>query len=110
MRAGTLNRRALLESREETSDEIGEPVETWTSFATVWCAVEPAPSGSKEIVTEAQVHAQVQGRIRIRFLPGVAPKMRATVDSVVYNIIAVLDLKERHEEMYLLYSQGLNDG
>lgn len=110
MRAGTLNRRVAIESRVEAPDSTGDPIATWTPFADVWCALEPSPAGAKEFVTEEQIHSEVRGRIRIRYLPNVSAKMRAVVDGVPFDIVAVIDLKDRHEEMYLLTSQGVNDG
>jgi SPP1 family predicted phage head-tail adaptor len=108
MRAGTLNRQIVIESRVETDDDTGDPVPVWLPFATVWGALEPGRG--RQFVGEQQIESEVTGRIRIRYRPGVTAKMRAVVDGVPYDILAVLDLKDRHEEMHLLTSEGLNDG
>lgn len=108
MRAGTLTQRVRLESRVETDDDTGDPIPTWVLFAEVWGAVEPVRG--REFVTEAQLHAQGDGRIRIRYLQGVEEKMRAVVAGVPYDIIAVADLKTDHYEMHLTYIKGLSEG
>ena len=108
MRAGTLNRRVRLESRVETDDEAGEPIPTWVVFAEVWGALEP--TRGREFMTEAQLHAAGDGRIRIRALPGVEEKMRAVIDGVPYDIVNVADVKDAHEEMLLSFVKGLSDG
>jgi SPP1 family predicted phage head-tail adaptor len=110
IRAGTLNRRCRIEVREEVDDDTGDPVpvEPWPLFAEVWCALEP--ERGREFVTEQELVSETNGRIRIRYLPGVSPKMRAVVDGVPYEIQAVIDLLDRHQEMHLLVSQGVSDG
>jgi len=108
MRAGTLDKRVQIDSRVEADDEAGEPIVTWTPFATVWGAIEP--QRGREFVTEAQPHAQGDVRIRIRYLPGVQEKMRASCAGVLYDVQAVLDLKESHDEMHLICIKGMSDG
>ena len=108
MRAGTLNRRVRLESRVETDDAAGEPIAAWTLFAEVWGALEP--TRGREFVTEAQLHAVGDGRIRIRALAGVEEKMRAVVDGELFDITNVADVKDAHKEMLLTYTRGLSDG
>ena len=61
-------------------------------------------------MTEAQLHAAGDGRIRIRALSGVEEKMRAVVDGVPYDIINVSDIKDAHKEMLLTFVRGLSDG
>lgn len=108
MRAGTLNKRLLIESRDEEDDEAGEPIVTWNSFADVWAAIEP--DRGREFVSEAQPHAQGDIRIRIRYLPGVREKMRARWGDEIYDIQAVVNLKEGLKETHLLCIKGLSDG
>lgn len=108
MRAGTLTRRVRLESRVETDDDVGQPIATWVEFAEVWGAVEPVRG--REFITEEQLHAVGDLKIRIRYLPGVEEKMRAVCDGVLYDIIAVMDQKTLHREMHLLVIKGLSDG
>jgi len=108
VRGGTLNKRLQIDSRVENQDEVGEPIVTWTPFATVWAAIEP--QRGREFTTEQQPHAQGDVRIRIRYLQGVEERMRASYGSTVYDIQAVLDLKESHEEMHLICIKGMSDG
>lgn len=108
MRAGTLNRRVRIERRIEVDDDTGDPVPSWVLFADVWGALEP--QRGRELVTESELVTEYIGRIRIRYLPGVTAKMRAVVSSVHYNIEAIIDLLDRHEEMHLLVSYGIADG
>jgi SPP1 family predicted phage head-tail adaptor len=121
IRAGELNRRIRIERREEVDDDTGDPVpiEPWPLFAEVWGALEPGRG--RELVLEQELVAEVDARIRIRFLPGVTAKMRAhvypilqTVPKIQYahtfDIVAVLDQLDRRREMHLLVKEGVNDG
>jgi SPP1 family predicted phage head-tail adaptor len=106
--AGPLNRRVQIQRRIEVDDDTGDPIPSWPLFAEVWGALEPARG--RELITEAELVTEYVGRIRIRYLPGVTAKMRAVVGQVIYNIEAVIDLLDRHEEMHLLVSYGIADG
>lgn len=108
MRAGTLNKRLIIESRDEQDDETGEPIVTWNNFAQVWAAIEPGKG--REFVSEAQPHAQGDLTIRIRYLPGVREKMRARWGDEIYDILAVRNLNESLKETHLLCIKGLSDG
>lgn len=105
--AGPLNRRVRIEERVEVDDDTGDPIPSWPTFAEVWGALEP--SRGREFITEAELITEYVGRIRIRYLPGVTAKMRAVVGDQKYNIEAVVDLLDRHEEMHLLVSYGIAD-
>jgi SPP1 family predicted phage head-tail adaptor len=106
--AGPLNRRVQIQRRLEVDDDTGDPVASWPLFAEVWGALEPARG--RELVTEAELITEYVGRIRIRHLPGVTAKMRAKIGAVYYNIEAVIDLLDAHDETHLLVSYGIADG
>jgi SPP1 family predicted phage head-tail adaptor len=108
VRAGTLNKRVRIEQRVEVDDDVGEPIPTWTLVTEVWGALEPTKG--REFMTEAQLHAEGDGKIRIRYAAGVEEKMRAVIDGVPYDIVSVMDLKTRNREMHLTYIKGLSEG
>lgn len=88
MRAGTLRHVLMLQNYAETQDEIGQPVQAWTDFAAVRADVRFL-SGLEVVKADASV-ATTKASIRIRYLPGVVPAMRAVYDGKNYNITAVL--------------------
>lgn len=42
MEVGSLNRRIVIQSRDAGTDDAGQPVQTWTTLATVWANVKGA--------------------------------------------------------------------
>lgn len=91
-----------------TRDAYGGEVKNWQPVATVWAAVEPL--SGREFFAASQVNAEVTGRIRIRYMAGVRPTMRAVLGERVFEILAVIDPQERHEELQLMVKEVLADG
>lgn len=102
MRAGTLRHRVTIQQNTPTQDAFGEPIESWSTYATVWAAVEPLTGNERFVPVGAQVQATVSTRIRIRYRDGVTNQMRVLWGSRIYRIEAVLNLEERDREIHLL--------
>lgn len=88
MNSGDLNREILLQSPNAGQDQFGQPVTTWTDFATVRAAINDA-SGRQFASAQAEQNA-VYTAITIRYLPGVTASMRVVHGTDVYDIEAVL--------------------
>lgn len=108
MRGGHLRHSVTLQERTTDQDETGAQIETWADVATVWGAVEPL--SGRELFTAQQVKAEVTAQITIRYRSGISATMRIVFEGRLYNILAVIDPEERHRELQLLCSEGLNDG
>lgn len=111
MRSGSLRHRVTLQSLVAGSpdrDSGGAPDEAWTDVVTVFASVEPLRGA--ELLRAQQVDSEVSGQIRIRYRAGVTSKMRAVFDSRNYDILAVIDPRERNHELLLLVREGLSDG
>lgn len=102
MRAGKLRHRVTIQSASETQPDsnMGQPVESWSDFATVWAHVEPL-HGRERMVAQERT-AELDTRITIRYLSGVLAKMRVIYGSHTYDILAVINLDERDREMQLM--------
>lgn len=101
MKAGRLRERVTIQSVTETQNSIGEPIETWATFAVVWGAVEPLPG--RDRYTAAQLEEPVVSRLRIRYLQGITAKMRVVHDGVTYAIrgAPMVDAKKKEVELLL---------
>lgn len=108
MRAGKLRHRVTIKARNDTQNDTGEAVASWTEVATVWAAVEPLRG--RELLTAQSINSEVTGTIRMRYRAGIEASMRAEYAGKVYNIVAVVNPDERNIELLLYTSQGLNDG
>jgi len=106
MRSGELQWRVTLETNTPTADATGEFVDTYSDFATVWAAIEPL---SGQLLFQAQqANSEVQGRIRIRYLPGVLPTMRVKFGTRYFRILSIIDVNMNHVELHLLYREMLD--
>jgi SPP1 family predicted phage head-tail adaptor len=86
MQAGKLKRRIILQSFTETPDGYGQAVKTWAALSTVWAEI-VALSG-KELANAQQISAEVNYRIRIRYLSTVKAEHRVLFGSRIYNVTA----------------------
>jgi SPP1 family predicted phage head-tail adaptor len=100
MRAGKLRRRLIIQQATETQGATGEMAVTWGTFATVWGSVEPLRG--REFWAAKEMQAQVDTRIRIRYLEGVTPKMQVLDGARIFLIYAVIDPETRHQELQLM--------
>lgn len=88
MQAGRLNRRIVIKQRGTAQDAIGQPVETWTTVATLYAEIKH-PAGLTAIKGDADVSI-VKASIRIRYRTDIDAGMRAEHGAAIYDIKAVL--------------------
>ena len=88
MRPGLLNQRVVVQQQSTTQDALGQPVQSWSTFATLWANVRHT-SGVEAIKNDA-IASVVRASIRVRYRADLTAAMRVTVGSTTYNIVAVL--------------------
>ncbi len=93
MRAGTLDRRVVIERYTTTQDEVGEPVKTYEAVDTIWAQVLPL-RGQERFVAQ-QEYAEVTTRFRLRHRTDIDEKMRLVHDGDEYDIMAILEIGRR---------------
>ena len=93
MDSGKLNRRVVIQARSGAVDSVGQPVENWTTFATLWAQF-VFTSGSRTVNLEG-----IQGGAmsstppaiwRVRFRTDITASMRLVDGLTIYNIKQVL--------------------
>lgn len=103
MRAGTLRHRVRIQQLVQTGDGMGGIMETWQDVAVVWAAVEPLQG--RELFEAQQVRAELSHRVRLRYRPDIAPKMRLIHKGRVFHIESVINRDERNRELVLLCAE-----
>lgn len=88
MNIGKLNKRIIIESQSLTFDDVGQQVETWATFATVWANIKHN-SGAETIKSDA-ITSSVKASFRIRYLKGLDAGMRVKYETSTYRILAIL--------------------
>lgn len=103
MNPGELRHRVTIQQPAENESSMGTVVEGWQPYATVWAAVEPLRG--REYLQTLETHSELTARIRIRYLAGITPNMRVLYNNRIFNIVAVIDVDERHRELQLMCSE-----
>lgn len=105
MNAGKLNRRVRLETSTRTSDALGGGPVVWNLFAD-GVAAAVVPLTGRERIAAMQVSAALTHRVEIRYRPGLSEAMRVVYGGRVFNVTAVIDIEERHDEVHLLCEEA----
>lgn len=104
---GGMRHRATIQSLADNSpsqDAGGTPDQAWTTFSTEWMEIRPLLG--RELQAAQQLHAEVTGKARSRWRAGVTAEMRILFGARVLEILAVINVEERGEEMIMLYKEG----
>lgn len=108
MDPGKLNRIITIEQKTASTDAYGGQSFSWSTFATVWAAVQPLKG--RELIAAQAAQSEITSRFVIRYLSGVSADMRIVYGGRYFNITAVIDIDDAHREMHLMASEGLNEG
>lgn len=108
MEAGKLRNRITIEQRSATQDSFGQPIDSWTTYATVWASLRPL--SGREFITANALSESTNYEIIIRYKAGVTPQMRAKFGVRYFDIQAVLNDRELNKQLTLLCIEGLTDG
>lgn len=87
MMAGKLKVRVAIQQKSSTQDSVGQPLEVWTTLATVWADVRNM-RGLEVLKADMQM-SRLLASIRIRYRTDVTPAMRVVHGNNIYQITAV---------------------
>lgn len=88
MKAAELNSRVIVQQMAAGVDTIGQPVQTWSDFATLWANIRLG-SGAESIKAGADTSV-VKAGIRIRFRADLNTGMRVVCGPTTFAIKAVM--------------------
>ena len=100
MRSGELRHRIELLASGSVSDGMGGSTSGWSTFATVWAAVEPLRGRAFMEAKAAQ--SEVSHRVRMRYADGITAAMKVRYEGRIFSIDAVLNINERNRELHLM--------
>ena len=103
MRAGELKQRIELQSPYRSLNSMNELIDTYTTKATIWAAIEPL-TGNRLFMAQ-QANSEVQGICRIRYRTDVNPLMRIKYGNRYFQIKVIIDRDELNKELHLLYQE-----
>lgn len=93
MGAGKLNRSITLSGLSTGTDDLGQPLQEWVDFATVWADVRFV-SGIETIKAGRETSTS-RASVRIRRRANVIRQMRARIDGVEYDILDIIPSADR---------------
>jgi SPP1 family predicted phage head-tail adaptor len=100
MQAGQIRHRVTIQERTTTTDQAGQPLETWTEVLAAWAAIEPV--GGREYLESRSIQTDVSHQVRMRYQAGVTADMRVLYGARTLRIVAVINRDERNREMLLM--------
>lgn len=104
MGAGKYSNYGEIKQATEVFDANGELITTYIHFANAWASIEPLTG--REYYAAKTVNAEMTGKIKLRYVKGVTPKMIYVYANITYEIEAVIDPENRHEELTLLVKES----
>lgn len=105
MQAGKLRKRITIAQESRTADGRGGYALGWATVCTV--SGEVADLSARERLAAQQLESDIATAITIRYRTGITSAMRATVDSVSYQIRGVRDPDGRKRMLILDCERGV---
>ncbi len=105
MEAGKLRNFITIQKVSETFDDKGNIVQTWQDMVNLWAEI--LPLVGREYWSSKQVNAETTGKLRTRYYPGITPKMRIKFGNRYFEILGVINIEEKGEEMVIYYKEAL---
>ena len=99
MKAGDYKQRIVIERRTAAG------LNTWSTVATVWAAIEPM-SGN-QFYQNLVATTEVTGRVRIRYRTDVKPDYRLKFGTRIFNIVGIVNPKEDNRELQIMYQEQI---
>lgn len=104
---GDLRHQIVIQSKDLRQDSFGAETPTWSTFATVWAAVEPLRG--REYLEAKHLQAEVDVRFRIRYRDGLLPSMRISYDGRLFDIMDIIHVKEHNRELQLMAKERIDE-
>jgi SPP1 family predicted phage head-tail adaptor len=106
MKIGRLNKKIEIQQKTTTTNEFGEPENSWETFTNVWARINPI--SAKEYFSAQGFEHTVTHKITIRFIEGVKPDMRIVYGNRIFEITAVRNINESNRWIELLAKEYAN--
>lgn len=87
MRIGAFRNKIVIQHQSTSKDEVGQPLDTWTTFKIVWADIRV--QRGLEAIKADKMSSMARASLRIRYTEGITAGMRAIQGSTTYNILSV---------------------
>jgi len=103
VRAGRLRHKVVLQSRSNTQDDFGQPVESWTALGSIYAAIEPL--SGRELMTRSGAAALASHKITIRHREGITPANRILFGVRLFDILLIVNPQEMNERLEMIVQE-----
>jgi SPP1 family predicted phage head-tail adaptor len=109
MNAGILNKRIIIQANTSTRSASGEEDPIWSAVATIWASAEPLRG--QEYLEANRLQADLDIRFRVRYSSAyvIKPSMRVAYNGRYFNIVSVINVKEKMDEVQLMCKELLEE-
>lgn len=104
MEAGQLRERITVQQASETRNTLGETLQSWSTYTTVWASVEGV--SARESLYAGQQQISISHRVRLRYLPGLTQSMRLRWRNRALEIVSLLERNNRTEHELLCQEEA----
>ena len=101
--AGKLTRRITFQTNTPTANSMGEFVDTWTDYVSVWTHIEPLRGNRYFLAKQSQ--SEVSGEIIIRYRTDILASMRIKHKSSIYKILSIFVPDMAQVETHIFYKE-----
>lgn len=98
--AGKYRNPITIQQQSTTVNEYGEPIQTWTTFASPKAGIFPI-SGKQYLAAEV-VESEITHQVHLRYIPGITDNMRIQYGTRTFIIITMVNFQEMNKEIQLL--------
>lgn len=108
MQVGLYRHIVAFQRKNESTDEYGGDVFSWSTFATTWARVRPLQG--RDLIASESERNEAKVRFNCRFVAGVVPAMRIVWQGRNHEIISVADINGMGRELEILTREGMSEG
>ncbi len=106
IKAGDLNKRLTFQTNTPTANSIGEMVNVYTDYVTVWGALHPFV-GSRAY-QEKQINVSATGQAVIRYRNDLNVTMRIKYGNRYFTILSMINPDEANDSLEIKYAEALD--
>mgnify|MGYP001255372296 CR=1 FL=1 len=103
MNPGELRHRIIFQRLVETTNEVGETVQTLEDYATVWAAIEPTTG--REYYEAQKLQPELTYKITVRYRNDITPDMTIKFKDRAFQITSIINPKERNEVLQIMCTE-----
>lgn len=110
MKAGPMRHPVEIERRDQGLDTLGQPVNTWSTVASVFAAITPAAGGAaRKLFPYLQEGVKITHAVSLRYIEDIRSGDRVKHRSRYLYVVAPFNMHERDRETLLACEERIDE-